>query len=241
MLTNEETGEKAGLPSPFNRPVFAILNPELAFSLSSPQLAAGVADIVMHTLERYMTHTEGNEFTDRIAEALLQNVAKYAPIVLAHHKNYEAMSEIMWCGTISHCGLTGLGRDKDFSVHKLGHALSARYDTNHGESLTSLWGAWARAVYEDRPARFARFAEKVWGVDAGSAEERARAGIRRTEEFFRSLKLPTSLGELPTGVLEHGALEALADNVTTNGTKTVGTFHPVDRALALKIYETANR
>ena len=241
VLTNEETGEKAGLPSPFNRPVFAILNPELAFSLSSPQLAAGVADIVMHTLERYMTHTEGNEFTDRIAEALLKNVAKYAPIVLAHHKNYEAMSEIMWCGTISHCGLTGLGRDKDFSVHKLGHALSARYDTNHGESLTALWGAWARAVYEDRPARFARFAEKVWGVDAGSAEERARAGIRRTEEFFRSLKLPTSLGELPTGVLEHGALEALADNVTANGTKTVGTFHPVDRALALKIYEAANR
>ena len=138
VLTNEETGEKAGLPSPFNRPAFAILNPELAFSLSSPQLAAGIADIVMHTLERYMTHTEGNEFTDLLAEALLQNVAKYAPIVLAHHKNYEAMSEIMWCGTISHCGLTGLGRDKDFSVHKLGHALSARYDTNHGESLTAL-------------------------------------------------------------------------------------------------------
>ena len=150
------------------------------------------------------------------------------------------MSEIMWCGTISHCGLTGLGRDKDFSVHKLGHALSARYDTNHGESLTALWGAWARAVYEDRPERFARFAEKVWGVDAGSAEERARAGIRRTEEFFRSLKLPISLGELPTGILEHGALEALADNVTANGTKTVGTFHPVDRALALKIYTAAN-
>ena len=240
VLTNEETGEKAGLPSPFNRPAFAILNPELAFSLSSPQLAAGIADIVMHTLERYMTHTEGNEFTDLLAEALLQNVAKYAPIVLAHHKNYEAMSEIMWCGTISHCGLTGLGRDKDFSVHKLGHALSARYDTNHGESLTALWGAWARAVYEDRPERFARFAEKVWGVDAGSAEERARAGIRKTEEFFRSLKLPISLGELPTGILEHGALEALADNVTANGTKAVGTFHPVDRALALKIYTAAN-
>ena len=42
VLTNEETGEKAGLPSPFNRPAFAILNPELAFSLSSPQLAAGI-------------------------------------------------------------------------------------------------------------------------------------------------------------------------------------------------------
>ena len=202
--------------------------------------AAGIADIVMHTLERYMTHTEGNEFTDLLAEALLQNVAKYAPIVLAHHKNYEAMSEIMWCGTISHCGLTGLGRDKDFSVHKLGHALSARYDTNHGESLTALWGAWARAVYEDRPERFARFAEKVWGVDAGSAEERARAGIRKTEEFFRSLKLPTSLGELPSGILDNGAIEALADNVTADGTKSVGTFRPVDRALALKIYAAAN-
>jgi len=161
--------------------------------------------------------------------------------LLVSRKDYDAMSELMWAGSVSHSGFTELGRRKDFSVHKLGHALSARYDTNHGESLTALWGAWARAVYEDRSDRFARFAEKVWGVDAGSAEERARAGIRRTEEFFRSLKLPTSLGELPTGVLEHGALEALADNVTANGTKTVGTFHPVDRALALKIYEAANR
>ena len=240
VLTSEEAGEKMGLPSPFNRPAFAVLNPELAFSLSSPQLAAGIADIIMHTLERYMTHTEGNEFTDLLAEALLKNVVKHAPIVLAHHKDYDAMSEIMWCGTVSHCGLTGLGREKDFSVHKLGHALSAHYDSNHGESLTALWGAWARAVYEDRPERFARYAEKVWGVDAGSPEERARAGIRKTEEFFRSLKLPTSLGDLPTGVLDHRALEALADNVTAGGTRSVGAFHPIDRAFALKIYEAAN-
>ena len=240
VLTNEEAGKKGGLHTPLNQPAFAILNPELAFTLSSPQLAAGIADIIMHTLERYMTHVDGNELTDRIAETLLSNVVKYAPVVLAHHKDYEAMSEIMWSGTLSHCGLTGLGRPKDFSVHKLGHALSARYDTNHGESLTALWASWARAVYEERPERFARYAEKVWDVDAGSSEERARAGIRKTEEFFRSLKLPVSLGELPSGVLDKAALKALADNVTDGGKKTVGSFRPVDKALALQIYEAAN-
>lgn len=240
VLTNEEAGVKSGLHTSLNQPAFAVLNPELAFTLSSPQLAAGIADIIMHTLERYMTHVDGNELTDRIAETLLSDVVQYAPAVLAHHKDYEAMSEIMWCGTLSHCGLTGLGRPKDFSVHKLGHALSARYDTNHGESLTALWGSWARAVYDERPERFARYAEKVWGVDTGSPEERARAGIRRTEEFFRSLKLPVSLGELPSGVLDKAALEALSDKVTDGGRKAVGTFRPVDKALALKIYEAAN-
>ena len=47
--------------------------------------------------------------------------------------DYDAMSEIMWCGSLSHNNLTGLGRAKDFSVHKMGHALGTLFFMSHGQ------------------------------------------------------------------------------------------------------------
>ena len=241
VLTNEDTGKKAGLNSELNRPVFAAMNPELLFTLPPRQIACGVADIMMHTMERYFTKVEGNNFTDLVAEALLTNVIENGRIAFSHRKNYDAMSEIMWCGSVSHSNFTELGRMKDFSVHKLGHELSGKFDVPHGESLTTMWGSWARFVFSEDVPRFARFAEKIWQINSGSETERARAGIRRTEEFFRELKLPTNFTELGIGVQDEATLEYLADMCTDYGKKTVAVFHPIDRETALKIYRDANR
>lgn len=241
VLTNETTGKKAGLNTELNRPVFAIMNPELTFTLPKKQIACGVADIMMHTMERYFTKIEGNNFTDLVAEALLTNVIENARTAMANRKNYDAMSEIMWCGSVSHSNFTELGRVKDFSVHKLGHELSGKFDVAHGESLTAMWGSWARFVYEEDAPRFARFAERVWQINSGGDVEKARAGIRKTEEFFRELNLPTNFTELGIGVQSEETLEYLADMCTDFGKKTVAVFHPIDRETALKIYRMANR
>lgn len=240
VLTNEETGKKCGINTKFNRPVFAIMNPELTFTLPKKQIACGIADIMMHTIDRYFTVEEGNEFTDCVAEALLKNVIKYAPIAVADRKNYEAMSEIMWCGSVSHNGFTSLGRTMDFGVHKLGHELSGHFDVTHGASLTSVWGSWARTAYKLAPERFARYARNVWGITVGTAEEQARAGIRETEEFWHSIGLPISLSELGIGIQENKVLEELADMCTANNTKPVGVFMKLDRETALKVYKLAN-
>ena len=241
VLTNEELGKKAGLNSEYNRPAVAFLNPELTFTLPKRQIACGVCDILMHTLERYFTPVKGNSFTDLLAEALMKNVIDNARIAIVNRKDYDAMSEIMWCGSVSHNGFTELGRRKDFSVHKLGHELGGRFDVTHGASLTALWGSWARYVYEDDPERFARYAERLWGVDSGTAEERARAGIRRTEEFFRELDMPTNFTELGIGVQTEETIEYLADMCTGNGTKKVGYFHPMDKKTVMSIYRMANK
>ena len=109
--------------------------------------------------------------------------------VLENPSDYNAMAEIMWCGSLSHNGLTECGRGKDFSVHKFGHALSAKYDVAHGASLAAVWGAWAKYQYDEETVlwRFARFAEKVWGITEGSDHKRATEGIERTVAFFHSL------------------------------------------------------
>ncbi len=240
VLTDEENHKKAGINTDLNRPAFAIMNPELMVTLPKKQIACGGADIIMHTLERYFSHVEDNNFTDLVAEALMRNVIEEIPRALGNRHDLIAMSELMWCGSVSHNGFTGLGRDRDFSVHKFGHELSAKYDVTHGASLTAVWGSWARYVYKDKPERFARYAEKIWGAVVGTPEEKSRAGIRETEDYFRSIGLPVSLGELGIGELTDEDLEYLADMCTNYGKKKIGTFHPLDRDEVLAIYKMAN-
>ena len=117
VLTNDETLEKRGLNTEFNRPKFAIMNPCYTFTLPYYQIACGIVDIMMHTLDRYFADNCFNETTDAIAEALLRVVIKNGIIAMKDKNNYDAMSELMWCGSLSHNTLTGLGNVFDFIAH----------------------------------------------------------------------------------------------------------------------------
>ena len=242
VITNEETGKKAGLNTPFNRPALAFMNPELTYTIPTKQLICGTSDILMHTLERYFTSVkEENALTDRIAEALMVTVIDATRRAIKDQTNYDAMSEIMWAGSVSHCGLTELGRCKDFACHKLGHELSGRFDVTHGASLTAVGGAWANYVYRDDIPRFAQFAAKIWGITEGSEEERAKAGIEATIAYFKEIGMPVNFTELGIGIQSDDVLEALADSCTAGGTKVVANFHPIDKQTAIAIYQLANQ
>ena len=56
------------------RPLFAIMNPELTYSLPPFQTAAPGADIMMHTMERYFTTEQHVELSDELAEGLMRTV-----------------------------------------------------------------------------------------------------------------------------------------------------------------------
>lgn len=241
VLTNTETGRKSGLGTDLNRPCFAIMNPELCYTLPVYQIGCGVTDIMMHTLDRYFTLVD-NELTDAIAEALLRTTIKYGTIALKDPHNYEAMSELMWAGSLSHNGLTGLGGDKDFAVHQLGHELSATFDTAHGASLSTVWEAWARYVYQEKPARFARYAANVWGISGTSEEEMALAAITATGDYFRALNMPTAFsGNDDIGLLDETALYALAYRCSHEGSRTIGSFKVLGENDMYQIYRAANR
>lgn len=239
VLTNGDA--KRGLNSSFNRPVFAILDPRLAATLPKFQVACGVTDILMHTLDRYFNPVSDNETTDALAEALLRTVLRNGPAALENPGNLHAMSELMWCGSLSHNGLTGLGGKKDFAVHQLGHALSAKYDVAHGVSLSAVWPAWARYVAgSDGFRRFAQFARQVWAVDEAGDEAAARLGIERQTAFFRSLGMPVSLPELGFGVLTEGDLADLAARCSYGHSRTIGSFKVLDEAAMAAVYRAAN-
>lgn len=217
--------------------------PELTCSLPPYQIACGVVDIMMHTLDRYFTCVTGNLLTDEIAQGLLRTVIHCGTRALADPQDLQAMSELMWAGSLSHNGLTGLGAPKDFAVHQLGHELSARFDFAHGATLSAMWGSWAEYCMETDPARFAQYGVSVWGLDpaGGSQEELARQAIARTVDYFRSLGMPTCLTELGCGLQSEEELKELARRCTFYGARTIGAFRVLDEADILAIYRAANR
>ncbi|MCI8993569.1 MAG: iron-containing alcohol dehydrogenase [Eubacterium sp.] len=241
VLTNTEIGKKAGLSTSFNRPVFAIMNPELTYTLPKYQIACGIADIMMHTLERYFIPDQKNQMTDEIAEGLLRTVIANGRTAVKNPRDYDAMSEIMWCGSLSHNDLTGLGRKKDFSVHKLGHALGARFDCAHGASLAAVWGAWAEYVYQNDIDRFYHYGEKVWGLCTEDKEQTARQAIRHTVDYFREIGMPTNLTELGIGVQEDAVLKELAMDATKEDTVALSFIRKLKAEDVYQIFKTANK
>ena len=196
--------------------------------------------MMLHTMERYFGVNAGaNEITDGIAEAILRTVMVNAPKALKKPDDYQARSELMWCGSLSHNDLTGLGRGKDFSVHQLGHTVSAVFDLAHGASLTAMWCHWARYVCQTDPARFARLGRQVLGVTLSDDDAAARETITQFGKLWQSWGLPTSLGQC-VGIQTEGTLRRMAHLCSYEGTRTVGTFRPLNETDLLAIYRLAN-
>ena len=198
VITKEEGGMKRSLNTDLARPRFAIMNPELTFTLPPYQTAAGSVDIMMHTQERYFANEKNNELIDRIAEGLMVTVLHNAPIVMKDPTDYNARAELMWAGSLSHNGLTGCGiASGDFMSHKLEHEMGGMFDVTHGAGLAALWPSWARYVYKDCLPRFVRFARNVMGVTTdGTDEEIALKGIEAMVDFYHSIGMPASFHEL---------------------------------------------
>ena len=238
VLTNEELPRKRGLSTDFNRPKFAILNPELTYTLPRYQIACGIVDIMMHTLDRYFQPVD-NALTDALAEGLLRTVIAQGRRAMENSHDYEAMSELMWAGSLSHTGLTGLGGPGDWAVHQLGPELSARFDVAHGASLAAVWGSWAGYVSAQHPERFARYARNVWGVTAEDDAQAASAGIQATVDYFVSLDMPTSFADC-IGVQPPETCADMAYRCAYEGSRTIGSLQVLTQEDIGKIYEAAN-
>ncbi|EIC96137.1 putative NADH-dependent butanol dehydrogenase A [Lachnoanaerobaculum saburreum F0468] len=247
VLTDDVTGThiKKGITTDYNRCKFAIMDPELTYTLPKYQIGAGVADIFMHTSERYFTDILGNHLTDEMAEGLFRDIIKFGPIGVKSPTDYEAMSEIMWCGSVSHIGLTGLGakgdtpRDGDWSCHQLGMAISALFDSTHGATLSAIWASWANYVKDANIQRFAEFARKVYGTDEADDEKCANKGIEKTVEFFESVGMPVNLHDLLNRDVSEKDCEELAINCSYKKSRSIGSFKSLSYDDMYNIYMAA--
>ena len=249
VITNEDGWLKRGSHSDAGRLKFAIMNPELTFTLPEYQTASGCVDIIMHTMERYFNRADNMELTDGISEHLMRTVMKCAKILKRDPLNYDARAEVMWASSLSHNGLTGCGTDGgDWAAHQLEHELGGMFDVAHGAGLSAVWGSFARYVYKEHPLRFAKFAVNVHGIacsgenlsslPAEEIDELAQAGIRAMEHFYHSIDMPISIHELGVDPTDD-QIEELAEKCSFHQTRTIGVIKKLDKSDIANIYRAA--
>lgn len=236
VITNDEKQLKRGTGSMFLRPEFAIMNPELTFTLPPYQTAAGITDMLAHIMERYFTRERHVDLTDHLCEAVMKTIVKNAPLVIEWPENYDARAEIMWAGTLAHNGLLGTGRIEDWGTHMIEHELSALYDLTHGAGLAIIFPAWISYVSEAYPEKIMKFFHTVFDVEAtfDDSQYMIEEGIKRLKAFYRSIGMPVSLKE--AGITEK-RYEEMAEKCTVFG--PVGNFMKLDKTDVIKIYELA--
>ncbi len=201
VITREDTLEKRSCCCDLMYPKFAILNPELCYTLPDSQIRAGGTDILAHIMERFFVPNEHTDLSDRLCEGAMRALIHNLPKVLENKTDYDAWAEVMWTGNVAHNGLLGKGRMDDWASHGIEHELSAIYDIAHGAGLAIVFPAWMRYVYREHPKRFVQFARNVWDIDTEKLEEEAAclAGIDACENFFRGIGLATRLSEAGIG------------------------------------------
>ena len=198
VITNEEGDVKLGYSNNLSRPKFAIMNPCRTFTLPPYQTAAGVTDMMMHTMERYFTKDDDMDLTTEVAEAMLRSMKNAVFAVLKNPEDYRCRAQIMWGGSLMHNGLTGCGVSDDWATHQLEHELSGMFDVTHGAGLAAVWPSWARYVMQENVSRFVRFAVNVMDVpnDFTDPVGTALKGIEAMERFYHAIGMPINIKEL---------------------------------------------
>jgi Uncharacterized oxidoreductases, Fe-dependent alcohol dehydrogenase family len=241
VITNEDGDVKLGYSNNLSRPKFAIMNPERTFTLPPYQTAAGVTDMMMHTMERYFTKDDDMDLTTDLAEAALRSMKNAIFAVLKNPENYRYRAQIMWGGSLMHNGLTGCGVSDDWATHQLEHELSGMFDVTHGAGLAAVWPSWARYVMYENLSRFVRFAVNVMDVpnDFTDPETTALKGIEAMERFYHAIGMPINIKELIGREITDGEIKEMVRKCSRGNTHTCGCLKGLKAEDMEAIYQMA--
>ena len=192
VISRSELDLKLTMGGPLFFPVFSICDPSVMATLPKRQVANGVIDAYMHTLEQYITLPTDNLLQERQAEAILATLIETAPHVIADPSDYKWASNLMWCATHALNGNLRLGVPTDWCTHMIGHELTAYFGIDHARTLAIIAPRLYENQFENKRDKLAQYGERVWKL-SGTKDEIARKAIVKTEAFFQSLEVETKI------------------------------------------------
>jgi NADP-dependent alcohol dehydrogenase len=163
-------GRQAGLQQRAHLPVFSVLDPTKTYTLPPQQLANGVVDAFVHTVEQYLTYPVNAPVQDRFAEGMLQTLIEIGPRLLTGNRarvrrprqpdvgRHHGAQRPDWCRCAAR-----LGHAHDWS--RADGAAQHRPRPHPGHRA-------ARALLNERRvpkrAKLLQYGERVWGITTGS-------------------------------------------------------------------------
>ena len=214
ILSNKEF--KLGFEDDRIIPKFAIMNPKFTVNLPAYQTYAGIADVLSHLLERYFSDEAHSDTTDYLIEGAIRALLVNADKLINDPKDINARGEIQWLASVAHNNFLDAGRRADWGSHRIEHELSAQYNITHGEGMAVVTVAWTKYAANVKPWRLALLASRVFNADSYNYSEKERALILsdKLEQFFKKLRLKTTLKELG---IDERHFDEMANRATRGG------------------------
>ena len=221
VITRRSIGAKLAFGSRHCYPVFSVLDPTKTYTLPPQQLANGVVDAFVHTVEQYLTYPVQGLAQDRFAEGLLQTLIEIAPAALAEPPDYDSRANLMWTATLALNDLIGAGVPQDWATHMIGHELTALYGIDHARTLAIVLPSLLQVQRGSKRAKLLQYGERVCGICSDSASEDARIdqAIARTRAFFEGVGIGTRLSDYGLGT---EAVDAVVAQLTAHGMVALG-------------------
>ena len=193
VISRKETEEKLAAGGPGLFPQFSVLDPEVIRSIPIHQLANGIADAYTHVLEQYMTYPVGAALQDRFSESILNTLQELSSELISGNFDYTIASNFMWSCTMALNGLIQKGVPTDWSVHAIGHELTAQFGIDHARTLAIISPNLYTYFFEHKKEKLAQYAERCWNINEGTVDEKAKQGIKKLKDFFHSIGINTKL------------------------------------------------
>lgn len=189
------TSKKAKLPlgNMAIYPKFAILDPELTYTLSVEQTANGILDTFIHVLEQYLTINVNAKLQDRFSESLLTTLLEEGPIALKEPDNYEVRSNLMLCSTMAMNGFLRAGVPMDWAMHMISHEITSMLGIPHARALAILFEPYLNYCKNQKYDKLLQYSKRVWDISGDSNEKSIDLAISKTIDFFKSLGFKTKL------------------------------------------------
>ncbi len=207
VISRKEREEKFAFMHPLNYPQFSVLDPQACYSLPKKQIANGVVDTFVHTLEQYLTYPANGMIQDRFAEGVLLTLKEIGADLLENQTSYDLASNFMLSATMGLNGFIAMGVPEDWATHMIGHELTAIHGLDHGVTLAIVGPSLINVMREEKCAKILQYGERVWGITAGGEQERIDATIAGLFES-RGWNLGENQSITPAKVMEilEGAL-----------------------------------
>ena len=236
VVTRRATHTKLAFKSVLVFPQFSVLDPTKTYTLPTKQIANGITDAFVHTVEQYLTFPVQGLAQDRFAEGLLQTLIKIAPKAMAEPEDYDTRANLMWTATLALNGLIGAGVPQDWATHMIGHELTALYGIDHARTLAIVLPSLLQVKRETKRAKLLQYAERVWHITSGTDDERIDAAIERTRAFFESLGIQTQLSGYALG---QEAVDAVVAQLETHDMTALGEHQDINLEVSRAILQAA--
>ncbi|WP_042858378.1 alcohol dehydrogenase [Dickeya sp. NCPPB 3274] len=236
VITRKSSGDKQAFMNPLVCPRFAVLDPVVTYTLPERQIANGVVDAFVHTVEQYLTYPANAKVQDRFAEGLLLTLIEEGPRALKEQQNYDVRANVMWSATMALNGLIGAGVPQDWSTHMLGHEITAMHGLDHAQTLAIVLPAMLNDRRVQKREKLLQYAERVWNLRDGTEDQRIDAAIAATRAFFEQMGVPTRLSDYQ---LDGSSIPTMVAKLEEHGMTALGEHHDITLDISRRVYEAA--